>query len=66
MTAWQDFSPADYDARKADKRALRQARQATETGQTGLFFVATPERETAPKPAAEQLDGQSDLFSDGE
>ena len=66
MTAWHEFSPADFDARKADRRALRQARQAAETGQAGLFFVATPERETRPAEQPEQLPGQTDLFSDGE
>ena len=64
MTAWQDFSPADFDARKADRRALRQARQAAETGQAGLFFVATPERETKSAPAPEQLPGQASMFGE--
>ena len=62
MTAWDAYSRADFDATKADKRAARQARQAAETGQDGLFFVATPEREPKPAPVAEQLPGQSDLW----
>ena len=66
MTAWHEFSPADFDARKADKRAARQAREAAGSGQSGLFFVPTPERETRPAATAEQLDGQSELFTDGE
>jgi hypothetical protein len=61
MTDWTAFSRADFDARKADKRALRQARQAAETGQAGLFFVATPERETK-RTETEQLDGQCAMF----
>lgn len=64
MTAWQDFSPADFDARKADRRALRQARQAADTGQAGLFYVATPERETKRAALPEQLPGQAAMFGD--
>jgi hypothetical protein len=64
VTAWHEFSPADFDARKADRRALRQARQAAETGQAGLFFVATPEREAKRTEQPEQLPGQLGMFSD--
>ena len=66
MTAWHEFSPADFDARKADRRALRQARQAAETGQAGLFFVATPERETKRTEQPEQLPGQAAMFGEEE
>ena len=66
MTAWQEFSRADFDARLADKRAARAAREAAASGQAGLFFVATPERETGRATETGQLPGQSDLFSDGE
>lgn len=66
MTDWRAFSPADFDARKADRRALRQARQAADTGQAGLFFVATPERETKPPAMPEQLPGQAAMFEDTE
>lgn len=62
MTAWHDFSAADFDARQADKRAARAARQAAEAGQAGLFFVATPAREAKRAAAAEQLPGQDGLF----
>lgn len=65
MTAWDAYSAADFDAKRADRRALRAAREAAETGQAGLFFVATPERETAAPERAE-LPGQDDLFSVGE
>jgi hypothetical protein len=64
MTAWQDYGAADFDARQADKKAARQARQDAEAGQAGLFFVATPARETKPAQVAEQLPGQDDLFSE--
>lgn len=64
MTAWQEFSRADFDARLAGKKAARAARQAAESGQAGLFFVATPEREHKPAPAAEQLPGQAAMFGD--
>ena len=60
---WGEFSPADFDARQADKRALRAAKTAAEAGQAGLFFVATPERERAQQQPAE-MDGQTDLFSE--
>lgn len=63
MTTWDAFSPADFDAGKADKRAPRAARAAAETGQAGLFFLPTPERETSTNTAPE-LDGQEDLFRD--
>ena len=65
MTDWQAFSRADFDARLADKRAARQARQAAESGQAGLFFVATPERDRKAPATPEQLPGQADMFSDG-
>ena len=59
MTDWNAFSPADFDASKADKRAARQARAAADAGQAGLFFVATPERPakqaTDPKRLAEDV-----------
>jgi hypothetical protein len=61
VTAWHEFSPADFDARKADKRAARAAREAAAAGQAGLFFVATPERETKQQQA-EQLPGQGAMF----
>ena len=64
MTAWQDFSRADFDARLADKRAARAAREAAAAGQAGLFFVATPEREAKRAPVTDQLPGQADMFGD--
>ena len=64
MADWGVFSAADFDAKRADKRAARAAKAAAETGQSGLFFVPTPERETNPPQAAEQLPGQDDLFSE--
>jgi hypothetical protein len=64
MTAWQEFSRADFDARLADKRAARAAKEAAAAGQTGLFFVATPERDRKAPATAEQLDGQESMFSD--
>lgn len=66
MPNWTELGPADFDARKADKRALRLARRDAEQGQAGLFHVNTPARETRAAPAPEQLPGQSDLFADGE
>ena len=66
MTAWQDFSRADFDARLADKRAARAAREAAAAGQAGLFYVATPERNRPAPAQTEQLEGQTELFSDGE
>jgi hypothetical protein len=62
VTAWEEFSRADFDARLADKRAARAAREAAAAGQTGLFYVATPERETRPAAEAEQLPGQGAMF----
>jgi hypothetical protein len=62
MTAWQDFSRADFDARLADKKAARAAREAAAAGQAGLFYVATPERERKTTAQAEQLDGQGAMF----
>jgi hypothetical protein len=40
MTAWQEFSAADFDAARAPKGAVRKARETQD--QAGLFFVATP------------------------
>ena len=64
MTAWQDFSRADFDARLADKRAARAAREAAAAGQAGLFYVATPERDRKAPATPEQLDGQASMFGD--
>lgn len=64
MTDWGAYSAADFDAKRADRRALKAAKQAAETGQTGLFFLPTPEREAQVKPGSEELDGQDDLFGD--
>ena len=61
MTAWDAYSPADFDAKRAARGALKRAREAAETGQAGLFFVPTPERE-ASKNTAPELDGQEDLW----
>lgn len=63
--SWLALGPADFDAHKADKRAVRQARRDAEQGQAGLFHVNTPARETAPAPARDELPGQFDLFSEG-
>lgn len=64
MPAWTELGPADFDARKADKRALRQAKRDAETGQAGLFHVNTPAREMRAAPVPAELDGQSDLFAE--
>lgn len=66
MTAWGEFSPADFDAKRADKRAAQQAKRDAKAGQSALIFIPTPERETKAAAAPEQLPGQDDLFSDGE
>jgi hypothetical protein len=62
MAAWQEFSRADFDARLADKRAARAAREAAAAGQAGLFYVATPERERNTAAETEQLPGQGAMF----
>lgn len=66
MTApsWLELGAADFDASKADKRAVRQAKRDAEQGQAGLFHVNTPARDTAPAPAREELPGQDDLFGE--
>lgn len=64
MTDWSAFSPADFDARRADKRAARAARAAAETGQAGLFFVATPTRPATSAAEPERLPGEVALFGD--
>ena len=64
MTDWLQLGPADFDAARADRRALRQARRDAEQGQAGLFHVNTPAREVRAAPAPAELDGQSDLFSE--
>lgn len=64
MTDWAAFSAADFDARQADKRAARAARQAAESGQAGLFFVPTPSRQAKRAAVAEQLPGQEPMFGE--
>ena len=66
MPSWTDLGPADFDAKLADRRALARARRDAEQGQAGLFHVNTPAREVTRAPQPAELDGQSDLFSDGE
>ena len=60
MTAWHEFSPADFDRTQAARGALKR-----DTDQGSLFFVATP---TKAAPAAEraEMPGQEGLFSDDE
>lgn len=62
--SWLTLGAADFDASKADRRALRQARRDAEQGQAGLFHVNTPAREVRAVPVPDQLDGQTDLFSE--
>ena len=66
MTDWGAFSAADFDTRRAPKRAAKRAAEAAEAGQVGLFFVATPTVPAKSAPVREEMPGQADLFADGE
>lgn len=59
MTAWQEFSPADFDRSRARKGT--RARSA----EPGLFHIATPtERPGKSAPKTEPLPGEVALFGD--
>ena len=63
MTHWEEFSPADFDARRAARGAAKRAAAAAD--QAGLFFVPTPvARPAKSAPVPEQLPGQAGLFGD--
>jgi hypothetical protein len=62
MTAWSEFSPADFDKSRAPRHLRNRGAE-----QPGLFFVATPT--VRPGKAArlpEQLPGQLGLFGPGD
>ena len=65
MANWSQFSEADFDSRRAPRRALNRAAADAAAGQDGLFFVATPVQAAKAAPEPEQLPGQADLFGDG-
>lgn len=65
MTAWTGLGAADFDARLADKRAVKRAAEDAAAGQAGLFFLPTPEREAKPAPGREEMPGQAAMFGDG-
>jgi hypothetical protein len=60
MTAWQEFSRADFDSSLAPKYV----RQNSAAGQEQLFNAGTPVAATAKRRAAtaQQLDGQGAMF----
>ncbi len=66
MTNWNEYSAADFDARKAPRGAVRRTQQAAAAGQAGLFFVATPTLPATAAAAPAQMDGQGDLFGTAE
>ena len=66
MANWSQFSEADFDSRRAPRRALNRAAADAAAGQDGLFFVPTPTQPAKSAPAPEQLDGQGDLFGTAE
>ena len=53
---WGEMSPADFDARRADRHHKRAAED-----QAALFYVPTPTAEHKA-PAREQITGQVDIF----
>lgn len=63
MTRWDEFSAADFDARRAPRGAAKRAAAAAD--QAGLFFVPTPvTRPPKSAPVPEELPGQAGLFGD--
>jgi hypothetical protein len=60
VTAWREFTAADFDISQAPKRM----RQAAEAGQDALFTNGTPTRTAKPATPAPELAGQFDLFGD--
>lgn len=63
MTAWTEYSEADFDARRAPRKAARRAAEAAEAGQGALFFAPMPVAPVKSAPAAEpELPGQEAMF----
>ena len=53
---WGEMSPADFDAKRADRRHKRAPED-----QSALFYVPTPVRHEA-RAAREEIAGQTDIF----
>lgn len=66
MTAWDDFSLADFDKTRAPRGAAKRAAQDAAAGQAGLFHVPTPVLPAEPAPGREELPGQAGLFETDE
>ena len=54
---WGEMSPADFDARRADRHHKRAPED-----QSALFYVPTPTAEPKATPARGEIAGQVDIF----
>ena len=61
MTAWTEYSEADFDAKRAPAHVRRNAGK----GQAPLFAAGTPVVPAKPAPKAPEMDGQGGLFGTG-
>ena len=64
MADWGEFSAADFNASLAPKAARRRAARDAETGQGGLFHVATPcvTQAAGDSTGPARLEGETPLF----